>query len=351
MKDKNTGSKVRFSNHTAQHHKLLDPPDYIERKIRSVAIGVISLVVAGLVVKWSVSPANGRLAVPGSETISNAQNVTNLVAAAAAAVGPKLARVTGTSSAKIVRSPVVVQSKVPNKPVDGAAQPTAVSNTPSKSNTPIRTEWRIRSDSLGQASSNQAYPSHPGILATYFEAGAPAGPGDAGITNQASAWIGNWYGAMGGADMYQSLADRNPQNLYQPRSFNLKRNPFYFALPADPEEPEAAAYFGYWKDGAHHPLGQFAERWIEVTRYEGGTGYRCYAQWEDVGPGAVQADFKQYNYVFGTGPVVNSYNGVGLDVSPACAIALGITPELGVSNVTWKFVNSPPAGPWLDRVN
>lgn len=258
-------------------------------------------------------------------------------------------RITATSSTNIVRVQPVTSGKLLSSPAQGGIKAETGGGTASSSG--IKTDWRIRADSLGGAGAKAFYNVHNDVMATYFEGGTPAGPGDAGISNQSSAWITDWTGALGGADKYQDITDRNASNPYQPKSFTLKRNAFYAALPADPELAGASAYYNFWQDGTHNPLGQFVGRWIEVTRSQAGVSYRCYAQWEDVGPGAIESDFMQFSYVFGSASVSNSYNGAGLDVSPACAIALGITPELGESKVSWRFVDTPPTGPWSLKVN
>lgn len=208
--------------------------------------------------------------------------------------------------------------------------------------------WQVATNTVQPALVTKDYPLHKGIKATYFEAGTPAGDGDAGITNVASAWIENWTAAFGGQDRWQKAGDRNATNPYLPAKFTPKENPFYVALPADPDTKEAQAYATYWGDATKKsPKGLFKDQWVEVST---DSGRVCYAQWEDVGPGAKQSDFTQYSYVFGTAAPKNSYNGVGIDVSPACAIALGLTIDKGMMNVNWRFVDMPPTGPWLDIV-
>ncbi len=208
--------------------------------------------------------------------------------------------------------------------------------------------WKIKAEDLKEPKISQDYPLHKDILATYFEAGTPPGQGDAGITNRDSAWIQNWPAAYGGQDRYGKLSDRNPDNPYKPAGFEPRQNPFYVALPADFDLREATPYKTYWGEATvRHPLGAFYNQWVEVRTHD---GYICYAQWKDVGPGAIEADFMQYDYVFGTAKPNNSYNGVGIDVSPACAIALGLSIEQGMMPVSWRFVDYPPPGPWLNTV-
>ena len=222
-------------------------------------------------------------------------------------------------------------------------------NTSPTSKSP--TDWTISSDSLDPPKLIKDFPWHKNIKATYFEGGTKASKNDAGITNTSSAWILYWTVALGGKDTYSSIKDRNPNNPYNPVNFDLKRNPFYAALPADPFTKEAESYFSYWGDNTKNSLGNFVGRWIEITRENNGKSYKCYAQWEDVGPGATDKDFRQYSYVFDSAIVKNTYNGVGIDVSPACAITIGLTPEEGTVNVDWRFVSDPPKGPWSVIVN
>lgn len=165
--------------------------------------------------------------------------------------------------------------------------------------------------------------------------------------------MSDWVGAFGGVD---DPENRDPQNPFFPEGFTPLENPFYFALPAMEFDE-----FGLI-DGAREqsPWGSeelasgqslFKNRWVEVVRRTGEQERRCYAQWEDVGPAGQDGDLQQYGYVFGNGKVENTFGvGAGIDVSPACAIALGMDKEVSHQSglVDWRFVDEEevPQGPW-----
>jgi hypothetical protein len=158
-----------------------------------------------------------------------------------------------------------------------------------------------------------------GITTTCFWAGESAASGG-GVSNAVSAWDKSWV-------------------------FNgPHQNPFYFALPYNDVQdghtrPEAASVIPWFRstfvrDGESVCHG----RWIAIRR-----GARvCYAQWEDVGPFAVD----HWQYVFGPErPRPNRNQDAGLDVSPAVKDYLGLN---GLDQVDWRFVNQPPPGPWTN---
>jgi hypothetical protein len=158
-----------------------------------------------------------------------------------------------------------------------------------------------------------------GIGTSVFWAGESAASGG-GVSNAVSAWDRSWV-------------------------FNAPhQNPFYFALPYNDVEnghtrPEAASVIPWFRstfvrDGQSVCHG----RWIAIRH-----GVRvCYAQWEDVGPFAVD----HWQYVFGTErPRPNRNQDAGLDVSPAVKDYLGLN---GLDQADWRFVDSQsvPPGPW-----
>jgi len=64
---------------------------------------------------------------------------------------------------------------------------------------------------------------------------------------------------------------------------------------------------------------------------------RCYAQVEDTGPGPSDPA-----YVAGTGAPSHA---PAITLSPATVGCLGL-PGDGFLNVSWRFVDAPPDGPW-----
>jgi len=154
-----------------------------------------------------------------------------------------------------------------------------------------------------------------GITSTVFWAGEPG--------NMRNAFDSNWI-----------------QNVrYQ--------NSFYIALPYSDIDnhhtrPEARCVIP-WFSRSFIRDGQSVckDRWVEIRK-----GNRIvFAQWEDVGP--FQTD--HWQYVFGNErPRPNRNQDAGIDVSSAVQQFLGLN---GIDAVDWRFVNSPPPGPWLSFNN
>jgi hypothetical protein len=112
------------------------------------------------------------------------------------------------------------------------------------------------------------------------------------LSNEKSAWDGNWISTYGGTDTPIS----EERSKFVPASFVPRQNPFYVALPYNDVDdhhtkPEAAQVIPWYKssfvrDGQSVCKG----RWIEIRH-----GKKvCYAQWEDVGP--FQTDHWQYAF-------------------------------------------------------
>jgi len=99
-------------------------------------------------------------------------------------------------------------------------------------------------------------------------------------------------------------------------------------------------------------------RWVQLNY----NSTRCYAQVQDAGPSDAKFKDGYYdkNYVFGASqPLQNMYkapNGsnAGMDVSPATYDCLGLNTSGGtegtVAGISWRFVDYPEPGPWLDIV-
>jgi hypothetical protein len=177
---------------------------------------------------------------------------------------------------------------------------------------------------------------------TLFWCGEAANADNKEITNIESYWCNDWVSCFGGVD--------HPQNRrgFYPADFTPKENPFYFALPFG-EFNDKGTLKNEAKDVPWFQEGLIGgsllkNRWIEV-RYKDRV---VYAQWEDVGPFG-EADF---DYVFGSASIPKNRinNNAGLDLSPACWMAL----ELKDNDVTeWRFVKADAvsAGPWTEIVS
>ncbi len=193
-----------------------------------------------------------------------------------------------------------------------------------------------------QADQESATIVHENIVTTWFQAGAPAGPDDQGISNESSAWYSNWAQHMCTVDYDGSrkLEQKDCDNLY------------YFALPcADYDEagpiPEHIAMSprGEYEESA------FKNRWIQVNLRLGSLIRTVFVQWQDVGP-LYTDDCK---YVFGgerprqerTGDVESA-----LDLSPAAFKYLVGDLSIGQLKTEWRFVDDVevPPGPWTKNI-
>jgi hypothetical protein len=183
------------------------------------------------------------------------------------------------------------------------------------------------------------YPWRLFITTTIFWVGEQSAE-NAAISNEKSAWDGDWFSNYGGYDEPSLGGRRN----FVPIDFLPRQNPFYVALPYNdvdqhhtkPEAAQVIPWFRYAfvRDGQSVCKG----RWIEIRH----KGRVCYAQWEDVGP--FQTD--DVEYVFGgQRPRPNRNGDAGLDVSPAVRDYLGLG---GIDFCDWRFVDFAyvPRGPW-----
>lgn len=184
---------------------------------------------------------------------------------------------------------------------------------------------------------------HENIVTTWFQAGAPAGPDDQGISNESSAWYSNWAQHMCGVDSDGSreLKQKGCDNLY------------YFALPcADYDEsgpiPEHIA-MSPWKD--QDGGSAFKNRWIQVNLRLGSLIRTVFAQWQDVGP--LYTD--DCEYVFGQARPRQEHTGEvesALDLSPAAFEYLVGELSIGQFKTEWLFVDESrvPPGPWAENI-
>lgn len=173
------------------------------------------------------------------------------------------------------------------------------------------------------------YPWHYDIVTTNFWVGQVISSASDG-SQKISAYDPNWEANYGGCDGILrgdvcTFEYRTAVNDYFPTQMTPKQNPFYLDLPL-----------------ADRSL---KDRWVEVQ----GAGGTCYGQVEDAGP----AVYDDSAYVLGTAEPRNKrFNGAGMDISPALYGCLGHTGAVaGASDrVNWRFVDSPPPGPWTKIV-
>ncbi len=184
--------------------------------------------------------------------------------------------------------------------------------------------------------------NHQKVRATVFWVGEPPDADNAGITNVASSWTGDWVKAYGGIDSYDKRCG------YKPCGFTPKENAFYFALPYNDRDnngnlkPASELKQIPWYSGpALQDESLLKNHWIAVTNLS--NGKTSYAQWEDVGP----FNEDDIGYVFGNKPP--KYSKAGLDLSPAMNTYLNLN---GEGDVSWRFVDASavPDGPWKTTV-
>lgn len=180
---------------------------------------------------------------------------------------------------------------------------------------------------------NNQYLLHKNITVTIFWVGESATVENSFISNNQSAWDGNWEAHYGGYD------DPSDRKGFYPGNFTPKENPFYFAVPYnDFDKNGIKKSNGLITGSICEPICKNA--WIRITK----GNKTVYSQWEDVGP----FEENDTNYVFGEGSPVNKINNnAGLDVSPAVRDYLGLK---DIDSIDWQFVNSKdvPNGPWKD---
>jgi len=182
------------------------------------------------------------------------------------------------------------------------------------------------------------YPVHHGIIASMFYVGEKATADNGYIANIASTWDEAWAQHYGGVDT------PDQREGWRPAAFLPKENPFYIALPYNDLNEDGtrkdSANKVYW----HSESGSGSwvkNRWVEVCKDD-----QCaYGQWEDAGPfGEDDVD-----YVFGSAKPSNTQGlKAGIDVSPAIDQYLDLK---GSGVVTWRFVETPPPGPWREAVS
>lgn len=159
---------------------------------------------------------------------------------------------------------------------------------------------------------------------------------------------------------------RTPANGYFPDGLqSIYENPFYLDLPYDDYNPtDSTDITGYatrcqdipWaKDPGYAgkckntKFSYMKNRWVKIMA----NGRTCYGQIEDAGPaddGHGNPHYDDRKYVFGyndSRPINKSYNGAGMDISPALGACLGgaFNSDLKV-NWQWVEASDVPQGPW-----
>jgi hypothetical protein len=193
----------------------------------------------------------------------------------------------------------------------------------------------------------------------------------------ASACPGSSYGGCDGvssgttdATFVCTTERRTSANGYFPtKQPTPKQNPFYLDLPYDDvndptafarrctDIPWAAADNAATgvNNCANSNYSYMKNRWVQLT---GPNGNVCYGQIEDAGPSSGSL-YHDAGYVFGSTnarPANTQFSGdasqgAGMDVSPALNGCLGFADLDGDNDhVSWRFVDSPPAGPWTKVV-
>ncbi len=204
--------------------------------------------------------------------------------------------------------------------------------------------WRIRDT----GPPGVTYSWHDEITATVFWCGEAAGPSNANISNDTSAFDLQWA---------QHCPHENQYYVALPYADHLddgELNPDNTRIP--------------WHDPAT-PIRQseMKNRWVELQRTTGDGTITAFGQVEDVGPSQYLSASKvsDPDYVFGPvgqdirQPVTvkpkNTFGQrAGIDLSPALAKYLGVNTR-GSGVVSWRFWNSPdaatiPEGPWKNVV-
>ena len=236
-----------------------------------------------------------------------------------------------------------------------------------------------------EAAGQDRYPWHTGIASTTFWVGELYDATLADGSQVCSTYDGNWAFHWSGVNMGKvpasaagcagsiwggcdgnwnatytqcSTEPRTAANDYFPTNgFVPKENPFYLDLPYDDlNDPigfrdrctvipwaNDPGYAGRCNDTS---FSYMKNRWVELV---GPSGKSCYGQVQDAGPSS-GSNYHDAAYVFGSNdkrPAQTQWNNAGMDVSPALNGCLGFKELDGSSDkVNWRFVDSPPAGPW-----
>lgn len=247
----------------------------------------------------------------------------------------------------------------PSPPAQSAAAP-----SPPPSPPPAAPSAVPRPSPRAEPAAGRTYPWHTDIVATTFWVGEifdPQAPdGSQAYSTYDSAWLESYGGCDGVVvDGACRTEARVAANGYAPTRMTPRENPFYLDLPYDDINNAAAfrerasvipwagepAYAGRATDTS---FSYMKNRWVRIRS----GGRECYGQIQDAGPG----QYRDKAYVFGADdarPANTSFNGAGMDVSPALNGCLGFKQVNGQDDrVDWQFVDDRdvPPGPWKSIV-
>lgn len=226
------------------------------------------------------------------------------------------------------------------------------------------------------------YPWHTNIASTTFWVGelydASLADGSQVCSTYDSEWAYSWSGInagrvsssaagcagaiLGGCDGVGGYTDcrtekRTAANDYFPTQVTPRENPFYLDLPYDDINDSVgfaqrcqvipwANDPGYAGKCGDRNFSFMKNRWVELV---GPNGNTCYGQVQDAGPSSGD-NYHDATYVFGSNdarPAQGQWNNAGMDVSPALNGCLGFASLDGSNDrVKWRFVDTPPTGPW-----
>lgn len=211
----------------------------------------------------------------------------------------------------------------------------------------------------------RTYPWHTDIVAATFWVGEILDPDAWDGSQRISAYDSDWIGSYGGCDGVWvdgecETEPRHPENDYWPSETEPQMNPFYLDLPYDDVNNDRGfAWRGEvipWADDPDYAeqvrdrsVSLMKTRWVEI-RHEDRT---CFGQIADAGPG----EYDDAGYVFGIDdarPASKTFNGAGMDVSPALNACLDLAGLNRLeSRVDWRFVEADqvPDGPWSRLVD
>ncbi|HET9656421.1 MAG TPA: hypothetical protein VFP72_13780 [Kineosporiaceae bacterium] len=315
-------------------HCVPSPPAHKRLRWTAAAVAVTATGLAG----WTVLGHSG----PGSVTTARSDLTPSAPASAAPATS------TPADSAAVSQSSALLAVQ------HGAVGRTA-GRSPSPTAAPAAPATSPAAPAPAVSPSTRSYPLHTGVRTTWFNVGGVDNPdGGEETQNVGSAWDAAWSTHFGGCDGVGPVGPqcipepRVASNDWFPQHMTPMENPFYVAIPLDDVNDATAAAARSSFPWAHDPdsmLGSpstslVKNRWVAVT---GPNGRTCYAQVEDAGPWS----YHDVAYVFSAAPPVVRPS---LDVSPSVFNCIGVDLDVGETTTSWRFVDSPPPGPWTNVV-
>lgn len=325
----------------------VSPPSARHRHRRTAAAVAVAVTATGLA-GWTFLDHGG----PGSVTTARS----DLTPRAPASATPTASAPAGSAAVSESSTLLAVQRDTVGRGAGRSPSPTAPSPTaPSALSAPSAPSAPSAAPAPAASPSTRSYPLHTGIRTTWFNVGGVDNPsGGEETQNVGSAWDAAWSTHFGGCDGVGPVGPqcipepRVASNDWFPQHLTPKENPFYVAIPLDDVNDTTAAAARSSFPWAHDPgsmLGSpsvslVKNRWVAVT---GPSGRTCYAQVEDAGPWY----YHDVAYVFSAAPPVTRPS---LDVSPSVFNCIGLDLDVGETTTSWRFVDSPPPGPWTKVV-